>query len=425
MTAPLRFLLLVIGGWIALRAWAIGEPSLGRFIPAAPVRLAAAPATTARPAAALASSPTSPLATAAAAAAAAAQAAAAAVSVVDAAAAAAEAASIAAEVAAAVAGVPVVRRARLAVDDPRARRFVIADRAGRSRQPSVHHASADYFRQQARYWRELALRHSVPAPAAAGDWSLDRYRRLDAADRFDRGEPAPIELASSSLPPVPSAGRSSSPGPAPEPGAARDRLRLTGWLLWRPSLGTSSLASGATLGDSQAGARLAYDLRPGIAASLRAYAPLRRTRGGEVAAGLTLTPLRNLPLRVTAERRQRLGSSGGRSAFAMFAEGGFYQRPLPLDFTLDGYAQGGIVGVRSRDKFVDGALTFARPLIGPVRAGGGVWGGTQPGASRLDLGPRLSLRLNHRARVDLDWRMRVAGKARPSSGPALTIAGDF
>ncbi len=53
---------------------------------------------------------------------------------------------------------------------------------------------------------------------------------------------------------------------------------------------------------------------------------------------------------------------GGRNAFALFAEGGLYQRPMPWQFNLDAYLQGGVVGVKSRDWFVDGALALTRPV---------------------------------------------------------------
>ena len=86
-------------------------------------------------------------------------------------------------------------------------------------------------------------------------------------------------------------------------------------------------------------------------------------RGGEVAAGIRVHPLVQIPVWLTAERRQRLGRfGGGRSDFALFAEAGLYQRPLPWRFRLDSYLQGGVVGVKSRDLFIDGALAVTRPV---------------------------------------------------------------
>jgi hypothetical protein len=54
-----------------------------------------------------------------------------------------------------------------------------------------------------------------------------------------------------------------------------------------------------------------------------------------------------------------------------------------------------------------------------------VWGGAQPGVYRVDAGPRLSMKIRNNIRVHADWRQRLAGKADPGSGPALTLAADF
>ena len=50
------------------------------------------------------------------------------------------------------------------------------------------------------------------------------------------------------------------------------------------------------------------------------------------------------------------------------------------------------------------------------------------GSARVDVGPRLTLRLpdvGEGSRIALDWRQRVAGDATPESGLALTLAADF
>ena len=219
-----------------------------------------------------------------------------------------------------------------------------------------------------------------------------------------------------------------TPGPAPiRP--RLDRISLTTWALLRQMpagspLPEDSLASGGTLGGSQAGARLAFAFNRALAASLRLTSNVDGANGAEAALGVRWTPLRAVPLSLTAERRQRIGRAG-RSAFALFAEGGVYDRPMPFKFTLDAYAQAGIVGVRDRDLFADGAVTFTRPLWRRFSGGFGVWGGIQPGVYRVDAGPRLSLRVGRSMRVHFDYRQRVAGRALPGSGPAVTIAGDF
>lgn len=208
-----------------------------------------------------------------------------------------------------------------------------------------------------------------------------------------------------------------------------DRLQLTAWALLRGRqgqlLGPSSLANGGQLGGSQAGSRLTYNFTRQIAASLRFSSDIGR-RGGEVAAGARLQPMSGIPLWVTAERRQRIGTYGsGRNAFALFLEGGVYQRPLPWHFSLDGYFQGGVVGLHRRDRFIDGALTVTRPVYKNFAGGFGVWGGAQPGVYRVDAGPRVTMKVRNNLKVHFDWRQRVAGNAQPGSGPAVTLAGDF
>ena len=212
--------------------------------------------------------------------------------------------------------------------------------------------------------------------------------------------------------------------------AARlDRIELSAWALLRNRQGIvsgpSALSTGGTLGGSQAGARLSYNINRQIAATLRTSSTVG-ARGGEVAAGLRFRPFRSIPVAVIAERRQALGRyGGGRSAFALFAEGGLYGKPIGWGFNLDGYAQGGIVGARSRDLFFDGGATLTRPVHGRYSAGFGVWGGVQPGLYRVDAGPRVTMQMRSNVRVHLDWRQRLAGNAEPGSGPAVTLAADF
>lgn len=221
--------------------------------------------------------------------------------------------------------------------------------------------------------------------------------------------------------------RNQSPTPTAQPPRQDplDRLQLSSWALLRSRNGSGALATGGTLGGSQAGARLTYALDRQLALSFRTSTPVGAASGGEVAAGLRTTPIPAIPVSITAERRQAIGPNGGRSAFALFLEGGLYQRPMPLGFGLDAYAQAGVVGARRRDLFADGGMTLSRPLLGPLSGGIGVWAGAQPGLYRVDAGPRVSMKVRRNMRVDLDWRQRLAGNAEPGSGPALTLAADF
>jgi hypothetical protein len=264
--------------------------------------------------------------------------------------------------------------------------------------------------------RRRALTPIAPEPAAVfyapipqlDEWPLSRM--ASAAMPARRSSTA---AAQQSLPVVAQAAR-------------LDRLQLSAWALLRGRPGPSSLASSGTLGGSQAGARLIYNVSPMIAATLRSSSPVGGARGGELAAGIRVTPFRSIPVSLAAERRQAIGKlGGGRSAFALFAEGGVYHRPIAWGLELDDYAQAGVVGVRSRDLFADGGFTVTRPVFGRYGAGFGMWGGVQPGLYRVDAGPRVSMRVRDNMRVHLDYRYRVAGNAEPGSGPVVTLAGDF
>jgi hypothetical protein len=207
---------------------------------------------------------------------------------------------------------------------------------------------------------------------------------------------------------------------------AFDRLQLSTWAMLRGTPGPAGISGTGTLGGSQAGARLLYRFNPHLAASLRTSAPINSRRGGEAALGVRYQPFLSIPVAITAERRKAFGQYGtGRNAFAAFVEGGLYGQRLPLNSSLDTYLQAGIVGAKSRDWFVDGQAAVTRPVYKNFSAGFGVWGGAQPGLSRLDVGPRLSLRVGSRMRVHADYRHKLVGNAEPGSGGVVTVAGDF
>jgi hypothetical protein len=213
--------------------------------------------------------------------------------------------------------------------------------------------------------------------------------------------------------------------PAPRHARGAGRWSVSAWLLARRDRGGPTLAPGGMLGGSQAGARVGYRLGGGLSVGALFHAPLRRTGGAEIAAGLDWQPVAAIPIHVRAERRQALGRSG-RSAFALSVHGGLSRR-LPRRLRLDLYGQAGAVGARARDLFADGAARLSAPL-GPVEISAGAWGAAQPGAARLDAGPGISYRLPVRGanvRIEAGWRFRLAGDAMPRSGPALTLGADF
>jgi len=80
------------------------------------------------------------------------------------------------------------------------------------------------------------------------------------------------------------------------------------------------------------------------------------------------------------------------------------------------YGQAGIIGLRRRIGFVDGAASVTRPIASwgdtEILSGAGVWGAAQPGLARLNLGPRAEARVpiaGERVRLSLEWRQRIAG----------------
>ena len=227
--------------------------------------------------------------------------------------------------------------------------------------------------------------------------------------------------------------------------AGRSHWSIDGWLLLRPG-GNAFNAPGAGLpgtvvpagfyGGSQSGLILRYFLAPGSrfnpALYLRGSSGIERPRGEELAAGVSVRPIPGLPVRLLAEGRVTRTTSGTivRPAAALVSE--LAPVRLPLGLRAEAYVQAGYVGGRSATAFVDGQARLEHPLVRgsgvELRAGGGVWGGAQRGASRLDIGPTatLSFRLGPVAtRVSADYRWRVAGNAAPGSGPVLTLSAGF
>lgn len=164
----------------------------------------------------------------------------------------------------------------------------------------------------------------------------------------------------------------------------------------------------------------------------RGSAALYHRQQSEAAFGASYRPIAKIPLDVAVERRQKIGADG-RNAMAAMLVGGVSAKPLPAQFQLNAYVQAGLVGARSQDGFVDGALVVDRDLRGAGKANGFrlgmvVAGAAQPQLSRLDAGPRVTLalpKLGQGVWAALDWRSRIAGKAEPSDGPALSLGMDF
>lgn len=210
------------------------------------------------------------------------------------------------------------------------------------------------------------------------------------------------------------------------PRATPDRWQASAWLVTRRGAGVG----GAMLGGDQAGLRIArtLDRRGRLALYARATTPLAGN-GRELALGVEWRPWR-APMRFLAEHR--LALDGGRSGPAVAVVGGVSGIDLPFVFQLEAYAQAGAVKRTRVEPFADGALRVTRDIaaVGTTRLalGAGAWGAAQRDAARMDVGPTAVTTVpiaGQSLRIALDWRARVAGDARPGSGPALTLGADF
>ncbi|WP_240456426.1 hypothetical protein [Sphingomonas yabuuchiae] len=211
----------------------------------------------------------------------------------------------------------------------------------------------------------------------------------------------------------------------PTPPAPPRRWSASLWAVIRE--GGQTLLPGGQLGGTQGGIRLLrrLDSRGDVAASLRLSAPAEGI-GREMAVGVDWRPLRHVPIHLLVE--QRLALDAGQDAPAAMVVGGIGPRSVAPGIVLTGYAQAGAVARARIEPFADGAVRASTPLTPALDLGLALWGGAQRDAQRLDIGPTLGIALpvaNRRVRLSLDWRQRVAGRAAPDSGPALTLAGDF
>lgn len=251
----------------------------------------------------------------------------------------------------------------------------------------------------------------------------------------------------SSLPKIPDAPEPAStsilsPSGAIEAEPSQPRRRqfpdplISAWAIVRPSSSLPILATNGQLGASQTGFRIQQPIaRNGkdasIALNLRVSTPVEQKQGSEAGIGLSIQPVRRIPIAIIAERRIAL-DRGGRNALALIAAGGFDDKRLIKKTSISVYAQAGLVGFANRDGFIDGSFRLEQTLLGQphtaLRIGGGLWGAAQPGVERIDVGPIVAVKQragSANLRISAEYRWRVAGKALPASGPALTIGADF
>ncbi|MFA9201033.1 MAG: hypothetical protein ACEQR8_07585 [Cypionkella sp.] len=283
---------------------------------------------------------------------------------------------------------------------------------------------------------------TMPAPHAAGAGKTTRSAATVFAFAAAPTADAPAGSAPARQPPL--AGPAFAPWPeVTRPPAERsvrvDRpksWRVDTWFTWRS--GVSALEARSlvpTYGASQAGVLARTDLAQGPRRP-QAYLRLLHAPGGprqsEAAIGLSARAIGRLPVRLQVEARatRSAGSTTVRPAILAVSE--LPPLALPLDLTVEGYGQAGWVGGRFATPFADGQLRLEREVLATggarLRLGAGGWGGAQRGASRLDIGPTATLDLRDGplpGRVSVDYRQRIAGRASPGSGVAVTLSTGF
>lgn len=271
-------------------------------------------------------------------------------------------------------------------------------------------------------------------PAEAAAWALaDRgYAALRAGDRRAAAESFQGALALAPGHPEARAWRA-------EERRLTRRLRLEAYSLLREAADTpgGAVAASPVLG----GASLAVTgaLRPWPLARRPVEAFARyaisqpgnalAAETGQVAVGLAWQPVPGANATVAVERLIAAGSLA-RDDWALRVAGGREARLRGL--TLSAYGEAGLIP-DGADWFAGGQASLERR--GQWRgvswsAGAGLWAAGQATdgqtAGRLDLGPLV--RVSHPsvpAVLQIDWRLRAAGDARPGSGPAVTVASSF
>lgn len=242
------------------------------------------------------------------------------------------------------------------------------------------------------------------------------------------GRAGNYEIAASAPVAVPS-----DPGPG-EPG----RWSGDAWLMIREGRAYPRLTgvNSASYGGNQAGAVVRYAVAPNsrLAPNIYCRASKALVSGGEseAAAGASVGLARSFPLRVNGEVRVTDRTGGAEVRPAAYVVTGLPKRPVGPNLEADAYLQAGYVGGKFDTGFVDGKATLQAPVLGSDHSrftiGGGAWGGAQRDASRLDIGPTASVNLSTGGttlRASADYRVRVAGDARPGNGVVVTLAASF
>jgi hypothetical protein len=209
------------------------------------------------------------------------------------------------------------------------------------------------------------------------------------------------------------------------------RLNVYAYSFIRGSTNGAIAPVGGQYGGSQSGFIATYDLAKSdtFALLLRGSAAHGSMAERELAIGVRWKPVAAVPLSLIAERRLRHGRA---DAFAVTVTGGVSDIALSHRFRLDAFAQAGVVAGNNATGFFDLVARTQRKIVtigpAPVTVGAGLWGGGQKGVFRIDTGPTIGTVIpagKGAIAVHADWRWRVAGDARPASGPALTLSTSF
>jgi hypothetical protein len=191
----------------------------------------------------------------------------------------------------------------------------------------------------------------------------------------------------------------------------RSRRPLTG-SAWALINGTGGAVGVPSLGGSQAGMRLFLQSQTApLAVTGRFSRALGRSGDTEVSAGYAL---RGHGLGLLVERRERLDTRDG--AFVVTGYAGAYDLSLPGNLRFDGFAQGGVAGLRNHRWFADGQMRATRRVPVSTRlnfgVGGGAWASAQQGVRRVEAGPLVEARVRAGSagvRIAGEYRFRLCG----------------
>jgi hypothetical protein len=220
----------------------------------------------------------------------------------------------------------------------------------------------------------------------------------------------------------------------------RQHWHAEAYTLLRSGGAATPAAGQPLLGGGQSGANFRYEPDPLARRPLDIVGRINigqngvdyRAASAQAAIGVGWYPFGHTGPGLVGERLVALGTDA-RNAWSLRLAGGAAQRinaGVPIDLSV--YGEAGVVGFRRGDFFAGGQAEAQVPLAGNGRwrfsGGAGAWAsaersGAAP-AERLELGPAMRLvRAGDHATLELraDYRLRVAGRARPGSGPAVTL----